>query len=42
VIDSTEANAIEEALQHIAGKAIVNSINLEDGEERIKQDCAVV
>jgi 5-methyltetrahydrofolate--homocysteine methyltransferase len=37
VIDSTEANAIEEALQHIAGKAIVNSINLEDGEERIKK-----
>jgi 5-methyltetrahydrofolate--homocysteine methyltransferase len=37
VIDSTEANAIEEALQHIAGKAIVNSINLEDGEERINK-----
>jgi 5-methyltetrahydrofolate--homocysteine methyltransferase len=37
VIDSTEANAIEEALQHIAGKAVVNSINLEDGEERINK-----
>ena len=37
VIDSTEANAIEEALQHIAGKAVVNSINLEDGEERISK-----
>ncbi len=35
VIDSTEAPVIEEALQLIAGKAIVNSINLEDGEERI-------
>jgi len=37
VIDSTEANAIEEALQLIAGKAVVNSINLEDGEERISK-----
>ncbi len=35
VIDSTEANVIEAALQLCAGKAIVNSINLEDGEERI-------
>jgi 5-methyltetrahydrofolate--homocysteine methyltransferase len=35
VIDSTEAPVIEEALQRIGGKAIVNSINLEDGEERI-------
>jgi 5-methyltetrahydrofolate--homocysteine methyltransferase len=35
VIDSTEATVIEEALQQIGGKAIVNSINLEDGEERI-------
>ncbi|MBI2429402.1 MAG: methionine synthase, partial [Ignavibacteriales bacterium] len=35
VIDSTEANVIETALQLSAGKAIVNSINLEDGEERI-------
>ena len=35
VIDSTEPAVIEEALQRIAGKAIVNSINLEDGEGRI-------
>lgn len=35
VIDSTEAPVIEEALQLIGGKAIVNSINMEDGEERI-------
>jgi len=35
VIDSTEPNVIEEALQRIGGKAVVNSINLEDGEERI-------
>ncbi|MBX2990462.1 MAG: homocysteine S-methyltransferase family protein [Bacteroidetes bacterium] len=35
VIDSTEANVIEESLQLIGGKAIINSINLEDGEKRI-------
>ena len=37
VIDSTEANVIEEALRRIGGKAVVNSINLEDGEERINK-----
>jgi 5-methyltetrahydrofolate--homocysteine methyltransferase len=37
MIDSTEANVIEAALQLTAGKAIVNSINLEDGEERIEK-----
>jgi 5-methyltetrahydrofolate--homocysteine methyltransferase len=37
VIDSTEPPAIEEALRLIAGKAIVNSINLEDGEERLSR-----
>jgi 5-methyltetrahydrofolate--homocysteine methyltransferase len=36
VIDSTEAPVIEEALQLIAGKAVINSINMEDGEERIR------
>jgi 5-methyltetrahydrofolate--homocysteine methyltransferase len=36
VIDSTEAPAIETALQLIGGKPIINSINLEDGEQRIK------
>jgi len=35
VIDSTEVPVIEAALQRIGGKAIVNSINMEDGEERI-------
>jgi 5-methyltetrahydrofolate--homocysteine methyltransferase len=34
MIDSTEPPVIEAALQRIGGKAIVNSINLEDGEER--------
>jgi 5-methyltetrahydrofolate--homocysteine methyltransferase len=34
LIDSTEANVIEEALKRIPGKPIINSINLEDGEKR--------
>src|SRR5256712_650661 len=34
MIDSTDAGVIELALRHCQGKAIVNSINLEDGEER--------
>jgi 5-methyltetrahydrofolate--homocysteine methyltransferase len=37
VIDSTEWPVIEQALQMIGAKAIVNSINLEDGEERINR-----
>ncbi|HEV8537704.1 MAG TPA: dihydropteroate synthase, partial [Bacteroidota bacterium] len=37
MIDSTEAPVIEEALRRIAGKAIVNSINMEDGEERMEK-----
>jgi 5-methyltetrahydrofolate--homocysteine methyltransferase len=35
VIDSTEWQVIDAALQRVAGRAIVNSINLEDGEERM-------
>lgn len=34
VIDSTEPPVVEEALQLIGGKAIINSINLEDGTGR--------
>lgn len=37
MIDSTEAPVIEQALQMFAGKCIVNSVNMEDGEERIKK-----
>ncbi len=32
VIDSTEAAVIEAALKRIGGRAIINSVNLEDGE----------
>ena len=39
MIDSTEAPVIEEALKRIGGKSIINSINLEDGEERMRRVC---
>jgi 5-methyltetrahydrofolate--homocysteine methyltransferase len=34
LVDSTEADVVEEALRRIPGRAIINSINLEDGEKR--------
>ena len=34
MIDSTDEKVIERALTYCQGKAIINSINLEDGEER--------
>jgi len=34
LVDSTEADVVEEALKRIPGKATINSINLEDGEKR--------
>jgi 5-methyltetrahydrofolate--homocysteine methyltransferase len=34
MVDSTDSRVIELALKHSQGKAIINSINLEDGEER--------
>ncbi|MGH7353456.1 MAG: methionine synthase [Candidatus Rokuibacteriota bacterium] len=37
MLDSTDAVVVEIALRHCQGKAIVNSINLEDGEERFEQ-----
>lgn len=36
VIDSTDEKVIEKALKFSQGKAIINSINLEDGEERFQ------
>ncbi len=37
MIDSTDPAAVEVALTYSQGKAIVNSINLEDGEERFER-----
>lgn len=36
MIDSTDAKVIETALTYCQGKAIINSVNLEDGEERFE------
>ncbi|MEH7273471.1 methionine synthase [Neobacillus vireti] len=36
VIDSTDEKVIEQALKYSQGKVIINSINLEDGEERFE------
>ena len=35
MIDSTEASVIEKALEHAPGRAIINSINMENGRKRI-------
>jgi len=35
MVDSTEANVIEAALEHIPGRAVINSINMENGRQRI-------
>ncbi len=42
MIDSTEAPVIEAALKLYGGKAIINSINLEDGEERMEKICPML
>ncbi|MFZ0431317.1 MAG: homocysteine S-methyltransferase family protein, partial [Candidatus Acidiferrales bacterium] len=39
MIDTTDANAIELALTYCQGKSILNSINLEDGEEKFERVC---
>lgn len=36
MLDSTDPRVIELGLKHSQGKAIINSINLEDGEEKFK------
>jgi 5-methyltetrahydrofolate--homocysteine methyltransferase len=37
MIDTTDAGVLEESLQRTPGKSIINSINLEDGEERFRR-----
>ncbi|MFL2640599.1 MAG: methionine synthase [Dehalococcoidia bacterium] len=37
VIDSTSSEVIEEALKRTPGKSLINSVNLENGEERFEQ-----
>jgi 5-methyltetrahydrofolate--homocysteine methyltransferase len=37
MLDSTDARVLEQSLERCQGKAVVNSINLEDGEERFEK-----
>jgi 5-methyltetrahydrofolate--homocysteine methyltransferase len=39
MIDTTDARAVELALTYCQGKSIINSINLEDGEEKLERVC---
>ncbi|HOY44794.1 MAG TPA: methionine synthase [bacterium] len=40
-IDSTDVRVLEEALQRCGGRAVINSINLEEGEGRADRICAL-
>ncbi len=42
MIDTTDPAAVELALTYCQGRAIVNSINLEDGEERFERICPLL
>jgi 5-methyltetrahydrofolate--homocysteine methyltransferase len=42
MLDSTDHKVFEQALKLIQGKAILNSINLENGEERFEQVCPII
>lgn len=37
MVDSTELPVLEESLKYITGKPIINSVNIEDGEERVEK-----
>jgi 5-methyltetrahydrofolate--homocysteine methyltransferase len=39
MVDSTQLDVLEAALKLIGGRAIINSINLEDGEEKFDKIC---
>jgi 5-methyltetrahydrofolate--homocysteine methyltransferase len=39
MIDTTDARALELALTYCQGKSIINSVNLEDGEEKFARVC---
>ncbi|HMC62226.1 MAG TPA: dihydropteroate synthase, partial [Candidatus Solibacter sp.] len=41
MIDTTDPKAVELALTYCQGKSIVNSINLEDGEEKFERMCPI-
>jgi len=39
MVDTTQIDVLEEALKHLGGRAIINSVNLEDGEGKFDQVC---
>jgi 5-methyltetrahydrofolate--homocysteine methyltransferase len=41
MIDTTDPQAAELALEYCQGKSIINSINLEDGEEKFQRVCPI-
>ena len=41
MIDTTDPKAVELALTYCQGKSIINSINLEDGEEKFERVCPI-
>jgi 5-methyltetrahydrofolate--homocysteine methyltransferase len=41
MVDTTDPNALERALTWCQGKSILNSINLEDGEEKFERVCPI-
>jgi 5-methyltetrahydrofolate--homocysteine methyltransferase len=41
MVDTTDPSAMELALTYCQGKSIINSINLEDGEEKFERTCPV-
>lgn len=42
MLDSTQADVLEQGLQLSGGKCIVNSINLEEGEHRLEEVCPLL
>ena len=41
MIDTTDPKAVELALTYCQGKSIINSVNLEDGEEKFERVCPI-
>jgi 5-methyltetrahydrofolate--homocysteine methyltransferase len=41
MIDTTDPRAVELALTYCQGKSIINSVNLEDGEEKFERMCPI-
>jgi 5-methyltetrahydrofolate--homocysteine methyltransferase len=39
MVDSTQPDVLEIALKRLGGRAIINSVNLEDGEEKLDRVC---